>query len=183
MTFKKADGKKEHNNSLTSSSKVQPAEMVDMAAVNPDPEGLTSPVGSPAVNLTGTNVYPGNIVIPPPPRPGTLQQLPPQHMQQRTNWPQQQQQMTAVYMVPTQQPHFVPATFQSPGPPPQQVPGQFVAQPYQQGHFAVPQYRQAGGTPVQGVVYTGQVVAGTHPANVLTRTQSLPSSATPGGSY
>ncbi|XP_078375178.1 uncharacterized protein LOC144658600 isoform X2 [Oculina patagonica] len=181
MAFKKADGKKEHNNSLTSSSKVQPAEMVDMAAVNPDTEGITSPVGSPAVNLPGTNVYPGNVVIPPPPRPVTLQQLPPQHLQQRANWPQQQQQMAAVYVVPTQQPHFIPAAFQSPGPPPQQiVAGQFVAQPYQQGHFAVPQYHQAGGTPVQGVVYSGQIVAGPH-AHVLTRAQSLPSSATPGG--
>ncbi|XP_078375123.1 uncharacterized protein LOC144658558 isoform X2 [Oculina patagonica] len=181
MAFKKADGKKEHNNSLTSSSKVQPAEMVDMAAVNPDTEGITSPVGSPAVNLPGTNVYPGNVVIPPPPRPVTLQQLPPQHLQQRANWPQQQQQMAAVYVVPTQQPHFIPAAFQSPGPPPQQiVAGQFVAQPYQQGHFAVPQYHQAGGTPVQGVVYSGQIVAGPH-THVLTRAQSLPSSAAPGG--
>lgn len=35
MIFKKADGRKDvhHNSSITGSSKVQPAEMVDMAAV------------------------------------------------------------------------------------------------------------------------------------------------------
>ena len=183
MAFKKTDGKKEHNNSITGSSKVQPAEMADMAAVNPDTEGITSPVGSPAVNLPGTNIYQGNIVIPPPPRAVALQQLPSQHLQQRAKWPQQQQQMAAVYMVPTQQPQFIPATFQSPRPPPQQIPGQFVGQPYQQGHFVVPQYHQASGIPVQGVVYSGQVVAGPHPTHVLTRAQSLPHSATPGGLY
>ena len=187
MAFKKADGKKEHNNSITSSSKVQPAEMADMAAVNPDADGITSPVGSPAINLPGTNIYQGqsclqNIIIPPPPRP-VAQQLPPQHLQQKANWPQQQQQIAAIYMVPTQQPQFIPTAFQSPGPPPQQIPGQFVGQPYQPGHFVVPQYHQAGGTPVQGVVYSGPVVAGPHPTHVLTRAQSLPPSATPGGIY
>ena len=190
MAFKKADGKKEHtgNSSVTGSSKVQPAEMADMAAVNPDTEAITSPVGSPAINLPGANVYQGqtclqNIVIPPPPRPVALQQLPPQHLQQRANWPQQQQQMAAVYMVSTQQPHFIPTAFQSPRPPPQQIPGQFVGQPFQPGHFVVPQYHQASGAPVQGVVYSGQVVAGPHPTHVLTRAQSLPPSAAPGGNY
>ena len=183
MAFKKADGKKDvhHNSSLTSSSKVQPAEMVDMAAVNPDPDGITSPVGSPAGILPGTNVYQGNIVIPPPPRPVALQQVPSQHLQQRGNWPQQhqqqQQQMAAVYMVPAQQPHFIATPFQSPGPPPQQIPGQFVAQPYQQGHYAVPQYHQTAGPPVQGVVYSGQVVTGSQVhGHVLTRAHSLPTS-------
>ena len=184
MAFKKADGKKEHNNTITGSSRVQPAEMADMAAVNPDTEGITSPVGSPVINIPGTNVYQGqtclqNIVIPPPPRPVTLQQLPPQQLQQ-ANWPQQQQQMAAVYMVPTQQPHFIPTAFQSQGQPPQQIPGQFVGQPYQPGHYVVPQYHQASGTPVQGVMYSGQVVVGPHPTHVLNRAQSLPTSATPG---
>lgn len=181
MTFKKADGRKDvhHNSSITGSSKVQPAEMVDMAAVNPDPDSITSPVGSPAVIIPGTGVYPGNVVIPPPPRPMAVQQVPSQHLQQRGNWPQQPRQQTpAVYMVPAQQAHFIATPFQSPGPPTQQIPGQFVAQSYQQGHYAVPQYHQTipVGPPVQGVVYSGQVVAGSHHGNVLTRTQSLPPS-------
>ena len=179
MTFKKADGKKDvhHNSSITGSSKVQPAEMVDMAAVNPDPDGITSPVGSPAVTVPGTGVYPGNIVIPPPPRSTAIQQVPSQHLQQRGNWPQQsQQQMPAVYMVPAQQAHFITTPFQSPGPPPQQMSGQFVTQSYQQGHYAGAQYHQTipVGPPVQGVVYSGQVIAGSHHGNVLARTQSLP---------
>ena len=189
IAFKKADGKKEihHSSSLTSSSKVQPADdMADMAAVNPNAEGITSPVGSPAAPLPVSISSQGNITIPPPPR----QQIPAQNMQQRGNWPQQQYQM-AGYVVPNQQPqvqlhcqappgHFIPAPFPTPGQPPVQVQGQFVTQPYQ-GHYPVPQYPQAGGTPAQAVVYGNQVVAGSHHPHVLTRAQSLPSSASHAG--
>ena len=187
MAFKKADGKKEfhHSNSLTSSSKVQPADdMADMAAVNPNAEGVTSPDGSPAGALplvhTGSKSYQGSIVIPPPQRPITVQQFPPQNLQQRGNWPQQQYQMP-VYVIPNQQPqvqlhcqapsvHFTPTPFQTQGQPLQQTQGQFVAQPYQQGHVPMPQYPQTG-VPVYG----NQVVAGSHHPHVLTRAQSLPS--------
>lgn len=198
--FKKGDGKKEvhHNSSLTSSCKVQPADdMADMAAVNPNAEGITSPVGSPMVPVTlvppGSTNYPqGNIIILPPPRPLTLQQIPSQNLQQRGNWPQQQYQV-AGFVVPNQQPqvqlhgqvpsaHFVPATFQSPGHPPQQMQGQFVAQPYVP-QYQVSQYTQPSGNPVQGAVYSGQVVPGSHHPHVLNRAQSLPASASSAGNY
>ena len=197
MPFKKTDGKKEvhHNSSLTSSCKVQPADdMADMAAVNPNAEGITSPVGSQAVPVAlappGSTNYQGNIIILSPPRPIALQQIPPQNLQQRGNWPRQQYQV-AGYVVPNQQAqvqlhgqvptaHFVPATFQSPGHPPQQMQGQFVAQPYVP-QYQVSQYPQPSGSPVQGAVYGGQVVSGSHHAQVLNRVQSLPAAASSAG--
>lgn len=186
MGFKKADGKREfhHSNSLTSSSKVQPADdLADMAAVNPDAEGVTSPVESPAVigpvSPTGSKSYQGNIIIPPPPRAATPQQIQPQNLQQRGNWHQQQYQV-AGYVMPNQQPqvqlhgqvppgHFMQSPFQSPGQATQQIQGQYIPQSYQ--------YSQPGGVPVYG----NQVVAGSHHTSVLTRTQSLPPSASHAG--
>lgn len=187
--FKKADGKREvHHNS---SSKVTPADdLADMAAVNPNTEEISSPVGTPAVPSpfvpSGSTSFQGNIVVIPPPRPMTLQQIPPQNVAQReNNWPQQQYQM-AGFVLPQQLPqqpqlhcqapaaHFIPANFQIPHQPLQQMQGQFVAQPYHQiSQYQVPQYPTSSGMPVQGVAYGTQVSGHTQR---MTRTQSLPTS-------
>ncbi|XP_029187078.2 ralBP1-associated Eps domain-containing protein 1-like isoform X2 [Acropora millepora] len=189
-TFKKADGKREghHNTSLTSSSKIMPADdMADMAAVNPNAEAMSSPVGTPVVPspfaAPVSGGYQGNMVIIPPQRPVTLQQLPTQNVTQREagNWGPQQQYPITGFVVPLQQPqaqlhcqapvaHFIPANFQGTSQPLQQIQGQFVPPKYHQA----PQYPTGSGMPLQGGFYSGQAVPGN--AHGMTAAQSLPTS-------
>lgn len=194
-TFKKADSKREghYNSSLTSSSKVMPADdMADMAAVNPNAEARSSPVGTPVVPSPFTppvsGVYQGNMIVLPPPRPSALQQLPTQNVMQREagNWGSQQHYPVAGFAVPQQHPqaqlhcqapvaHFVPANFQVTSQPFQQIQGQFVPPTYHQApQYQVPEYQAGSGMPVQGVVYGRQAVPG-H-AHEMTAAQSLPTS-------
>ena len=194
-TFKKADGKREghHNTSLTSSSKIMPADdMADMAAVNPNAEAMSSPVGTPVVAspfaAPVSGGYQGNMVIIPPQRPITLQQLPTQNVTQREagNWGPQQQYPITGFVVPLQQPqaqlhcqapvaHFIPANFQGTSQPLQQIQGQFVPPKYHQA----PQYPTGSGMPLQGGFYSGQAVPGN--AHGMTAAQSLPTSTSLAG--
>ena len=181
MGFKKADGKREfhHSNSLTGSSQVHPPDdLADVAAVNPDAEGLTSPVESPAVigrvPSPAPKSYQGNIIRPQP-RAATPQQIEPYYLQQRENWHQTQYQV-AGYVMPNQQPqvqphgqappgHFMQSSFQSPGQATQQIQGQYIPYPYQHPE------------PDRVLVFSNEVVARSHYTSVLTKTDPLPPSA------
>ena len=155
-----------------------PDDLADVAAVNPDAEGLTLPVESPAVigrvPSPGSKSYQGNIIRPQP-RAATPQQIEPHYLQQRENWHQTQYQV-AGYVMPNQQPqvqphgqappgHFMQSSFESPGQAAQQIQGQYIPYPYQ--------HPQPGGV----LVFSNEVVAGSHHTSVPARTNPLPPSA------